>query len=181
MSMTHKACSVDCSIEIAKAAREKKDAHERRLQARRAVQEKRQHKVRLESVKPLGWHINRTRLACHAYIKARDFGKPCICCGEPMDWHGDLMQIHAGHFRTQAAAGHLRFNEDNIHCQTAQHNMYGAGNQAAMRVGMIERIGLERVEALENDNKPHNWTREELAELTEYFKLKLKDLKKGIA
>jgi selenocysteine-specific translation elongation factor len=72
----------------------------------------------------------------------------------------------------------LRFDERNIHAQRKYCNKYKAGNQAAMRLGVIERIGLSEVMALENDNEPHKWTHQELDEKEQYFKAKLKELKR---
>jgi len=51
-----------------------------------------------------------------------------------------------------------------------------AGNIAKYRPALIAKIGLERVEKLENDNTPHKWTIEEAKEKINYFKLKLKQL-----
>lgn len=170
--------NADCAV--AWAELEGKKAEKRTLAERKVAyrKERAEHQAKLEMSKPLPWHIKRTEKACHDYIKARDFGDPCICCGEPLDWYGDKLQINAGHYRTRAAAGHLRFNEDNIHAQRTDCNMNHAGRQAEMRVGMISKIGLERVEALDNDNRIKNWTREELLELTLYFRAKLKELRK---
>lgn len=94
-----------------------------------------------------------------------------------MDWYGDIGAIHAGHWKTQAAAGNHRFNEDNIHCQKLACNLHHAGRQSQMRDGMVARIGLERVEAIEYDTRTKNWTREELLEITLMYRAKLKELK----
>jgi hypothetical protein len=176
--MTHKACSPDCAVELARIEREKKERKEARLEARRAAEEKRQHKEKLEYYKKLQWHLERAQTAFNAYIKARDFGKPCGCCGRPLDWYLNK-DIDCGHFRTVAAAGHLRYNEDNASAQSVYCNRNKAGNQAEYRQNLIQRIGVERVEALENDNRPRNWTREELAEITAHYRAKLKELKDG--
>jgi hypothetical protein len=41
---------------------------------------------------------------------------------------------------------------------------------------LIEKIGLEAVEALENNNTPKSWTREELEELRKVYRAKIKAL-----
>jgi hypothetical protein len=176
MSMTHKACSPECAIEVATAARGKKETQERRLQARREAEEKRSHKEKVEYSKKLQWHLERAQTAINAYIKARDFGKSCGCCGRPLDWYLNK-DIDCGHFRTVAAAGHLRYNEDNASAQSVYCNRNKAGNQAEYRQHLIMRIGQERVEALENNNQTKNWTREELYEITMTYRAKLKELK----
>ena len=45
------------------------------------------------------------------------------------------------------------------------------------RVRLIELIGLETVEAMENDNAPHKWRREELISIREQYREKLKTMK----
>ena len=45
------------------------------------------------------------------------------------------------------------------------------------RLGLIQRIGLERVEALEADNTSTKWTAELLREIKTTYKAKLKELK----
>lgn len=177
-SSMQKAATPDCAIRLVAADNAKKQKEAEIRQKKQTTKERREHKQKVDANRSLAWHIDRTRTACHAYIKARDFGLPCICCGEPLDWFGDPQQVQAGHWRTQAAAGHLRFNPDNIHAQRAYCNGNQAGNQSKMEQGMIARIGLERVEALRNNNEIKNWTREELTELWIYFKAETKRLKK---
>jgi hypothetical protein len=60
----------------------------------------------------------------------------------------------AGHYRSsRAVLAHLRFNEDNCHAQSKKENRYNSGNAVDYRIGLIARIGLERVEALESDDR----------------------------
>jgi hypothetical protein len=58
-------------------------------------------------------------------------------------------------------------------------NRHRAGNAVEYRIRLIERIGLEEVEALESSNEPHHWTREELREIAAKFRAALRELKKG--
>jgi hypothetical protein len=46
-------------------------------------------------------------------------------------------------------------------------------------VGLIARIGVAAVEALEADNRIHKWTREELIALKEHFKAKRREMEKN--
>lgn len=48
----------------------------------------------------------------------------------------------------------------------------------AHRKGLIARIGIEAVEALENDNGTHKWTREELREIRDTYKRNTKEIEK---
>jgi hypothetical protein len=46
------------------------------------------------------------------------------------------------------------------------------------RLGLIGRIGLDQVEALEADNRIHKWQREELRAIAATYKAKRKELEK---
>ncbi len=113
------------------------------------------------------------------FIRERDFGQPCICCGEfakAGEWtNGGVYD--AGHYRTKGAADHLRYHEDNAHLQRKYCNKWRSGNQAAYRVRLIEKIGLDRVEALDNDNGTVKWTREMLVQIRKTYLGKWKALK----
>lgn len=56
-------------------------------------------------------------------------------------------------------------------------NRYGAGRAVDYRLGLIGRIGLDRVVRLETDNTPHKWTREELIGIRDKYRAKTKELK----
>jgi len=141
--------------------------------------EREQVKVRKEAIKTIPDLIKEAQIAFNAYIRLRDAGKPCICCGRPLPAPGVGGGFDAGHYRSTGSASHLRFNADNCHGQTKQCNRYGAGRAVDYRLGLIERIGLERVEALEADNKPHKWTADELRAIKQIYKSLAKELQKG--
>jgi len=128
------------------------------------------------AIKKIAELIAEAQTSFNAWIRKRDqlAGYPCISSGKPLDWSGNA--VDAGHWRSTGAASHLRFNQDNCHAQSKHDNRYLAGNAAAYRIGLIDRIGLERVEALEANNIAHKWTREELIEIKETYKKKLKEL-----
>jgi hypothetical protein len=46
------------------------------------------------------------------------------------------------------------------------------------RIGLIGRIGLEAVEALEADNRVHKWERDELIAIRDLYRRKRKELEK---
>lgn len=112
----------------------------------------------------------------NAYIRARDAGKPCICCGKPLADPGVGGGFDAGHYRSTGSADHLRFAEDNVHGQSKSCNRYGAGRAVDYRIGLIERIGIERVEAIEHNNTTFKWTRELLIEIAATYRSKRKAL-----
>jgi hypothetical protein len=91
---------------------------------------------------------------------------------------GDLGGAYdCGHYRSVGSAPHLRFMEANAHAQRKACNRWGAGRAVDYRIGLIQRIGIEAVESLEADNRIHKWTREELIEIRDTYKRKLKELK----
>lgn len=169
------ACSLACALIIAELAKAKKQRAE-------AKQIRRIDKERKEKLKIRSDYIKEAQIAFNAYIRERDRGKPCICCGNPLDaLMGGVFRggsYDAGHYRSVGSASHLRFDERNVHGQRKFCNQYGAGRAVDYRMGLIKRIGLEAVEALEADNTPRKWTISELKAIKEEYKDKLKSLLK---
>jgi len=152
----------------AQAARLEREGWKRSREAIRA--EKAETRKRKEALKRIPDYIKEAQIAFNAYIRARDGDKPCICCGLPLAKFAVGGGFDCGHYRSVGSASHLRFNEDNAHGQRKVCNRYGAGRAVDYRIGLIQRIGLERVEALENDNQPHKWTREELVAIIQKYR-----------
>lgn len=156
-----------------------KAERKRQKQARAAAKvEKAETRRRKEAIKTIPQLTREAQLAFNAYIRARDqaAGHDCISSGRPLDWSGNA--VDAGHYRSTGAAPHLRFNEDNCHSQSKHDNQFLAGNAVDYRIGLIGRIGLARVEALEADNQPRKWTREELIAIRAKYRAKAKQAKK---
>lgn len=134
-------------------------------------------KRRKEAIKTIPDLIKEAQREFNAYIRARDRDQPCICCGLPLGAGEVGGAYDAGHYRSTGSASHLRFHEDNCHAQRKQCNRYGAGRAIDYRAGLLGRIGREATEALESNNKPHKWTREELTTIRDTYKAKLKEMK----
>jgi len=172
--VVHEECAADWAI-----AERKKEARkeEKRRQAEAKVQRAIDRKKR-EQLKTIPQLTKEAQLAFNAYIRARDqaAGHDCISSGRPLDWSGNA--VDAGHYRSTGAAPHLRFNQDNCHAQSKHDNQFLAGNAIDYRIGLIGRIGLARVQALEADNQIRKWTREELIAIRTEYRAKAKQLKK---
>lgn len=142
------------------------------------AEERAKIKTRKEAAKTIPVLIAETQKVFNAYIRERDrlARHNCISSGRELDWSGNA--VDAGHYRSTGAASHLRFDERNCHAQTKQENRFLAGNAVDYRVGLIARIGLAEVEALEADNEPRKWTRDELRAIKATYTQKLKDLRK---
>lgn len=121
--------------------------------------------------------IKRVQAAFNAFIRERDKGQTCICCDRPLTAEAIGGGFDCGHYRSVGSAPHLRFVEDNAHGQTKQCNRYGAGRAVDYRIGLIKRIGLARVEALEADQEPRKYTIPELIELERHYKARVKELR----
>jgi hypothetical protein len=111
------------------------------------------------------------------WVRTRDQLQPCISCGKQPGGSGFHEGRDAGHYRSVGSASHLRFHEDNCNAQCVHCNQFKAGKAVEYRIGLIGRIGVERVEALESSNEPHKWTKEELRQIAATYRAKLKQLK----
>jgi hypothetical protein len=167
LSMNHRACSVECARVV--VAQDKAEAD--RKAAKDAADDRRKTRAQLEALKTVPQLKKEAQAAFNAWVRSRDAGLPCISCGAPPP---DLSGLHAGrdcgHYRSTGAADHLRYSPDNAAGQCVSCNQHKAGNVVMYRLGLIARIGLARVEALENDNTPVKWTREGLREIRDRYR-----------
>jgi len=140
-------------------------------------QERKETRERKQALKTRSDWMKEAQVAFNAFVRLRDqlAGHACISSGRPLDWSGNA--VDAGHFRSVGSAPHLRFHEDNCHAQSKHDNQYKSGNAVDYRIGLIARIGLERVEALEADNTPRHYTIEDLKQIKATYRAKLKALK----
>jgi len=148
-----------------------KQANTKRIKLTNKVNriQKEAYKIEKERIKTRSDWIKEVQVLCNQFIRLRDNGKPCISCNRPTK-AGD----HAGHWKPTSSSPELRFSEENIHLQCVQCNLHLHGNVAHYRAGLIQRIGLDRVEWLEGKHPPAKWTIIELKALKTEFKLKLK-------
>jgi glutaredoxin len=164
------------------AKREREEAKKARMAAK---VERATTRARKQALKRIPDLIAEAQMVFNKFIRTRDAEKPCICCGVPLGFQSEGAyrggEYDCGHYRSTGSASHLRFHEDNAHAQRKACNRWGAGRAVDYRIGLVARIGLARVEALESDNTPHKWTREELIAIKAKYVQKLKDLKKETA
>lgn len=149
-----------------------------RVRREAAKQERAHFKARKEKAKRIPDLIAEAQKECNAYIRLRDAGKPCFCCGKPFEADKPGGSMDAGHFRSRGAAPHLRFDERNIFGQRKNCNRPGGTTYAAMRAGAIARNGLACVEALEADNRVHKWQADELRSIRDHYRAKRRALLK---
>ena len=134
---------------------------------------KKETKERREKLLNHSDYIQLLQKVFNTYIRKRDEGNGCITCGT----HAKVVYA-AGHFHPTTYS-YLRFNEDNVHLQCNEHcNRQKRGNLSEYRPALINKIGIERVEKLDNDrHKKLDLSISEIKELIEYYKQKIKDLK----
>lgn len=161
-------CSPACALSLAKSKRAKEQKREQALQ-------RKEDKAKREKMKSKGEWVAEAQAAFNAYIRLRDAGKPCICCGRPTA--DSPNSVDAGHYRSRGSAPHLRFDERNCHAQLKQCNRYRF-DVAGYRAGLIGRIGLEAVLALEADQTPRKYSIDDLRAIRDAYRQKVKELRK---
>ncbi len=167
MNSFHVACSVPCSIEIVrdKADKDKKES------------EKAENKVHAERKRKFYDNDLKTRkkaakIACHSYIRERDRGLPCICCGRPLG-----AKFDAGHWKESSNYPSIRYDEDNINAQSVHCNQYKGGDSGDYEKNLRLKIGNEKVDALiAKKNIIIKRTAQDYRDIEEYYKEKLKEL-----
>lgn len=175
-------CNDEHALVLALAAIEAKKRAKNKERRVAASAERREDGERRENLKSYPQLVKEAQREFNAFVRLRDARLPCICCGKRFeDKSLTAGNVHAGHYRSTGSAPHLRFNEDNVHLQNAQCNLYGAGRAVDYRIGLIARIGLERVEALEANNQARKWTHDELREIRDTYRRRVREMKKEAA
>jgi Bacteriophage Lambda NinG protein len=165
---TQTVCGAACAIAIGRAVTAKNLAKEK-------VEDAKATRAKLDDMKTKPQLLKLAQAAFNKFIRTRDAGKPCICCGKPLT--NESNSFDAGHYRSVGSAPHMRFVEDNVHGQLKHCNNYLAGNHVRYRQGLIERIGLDRVEQLEADQTLRKYTHEGLRAMAIQYRSMTKQLK----
>lgn len=156
-----KVCGPACAMNHAREQQAKKAEREAR-----AVRKENRQKLDAMRTKPQLTRL--AQVAFNAFIRARDAGKPCISCGNPLS--SEPNTYDCGHYRSVGSAVHMRFVEDNAHGQCKYCNRHLAGNHVEYRKGLIARIGLRAVELIEADTTTRKYTREGLIEIAKHYR-----------
>lgn len=118
-------------------------------------------------------YLNIAQKVFNTYIRLRDKDKPCVSCG------AIKYTSSCGHYYSSGKHKNVTFNELNCHAQCWFYcNSSLSGNLIEYRKGLIERIGLEKLEYLDSIAKiEKKYEIEELKEITKEYKEKIKKLK----
>lgn len=174
ISSMSKACSVPCALALVAKANARKEAKEKREETKAT----RAAKVKLKTRRQ--W-IAEAQAAVNKVVRLRDAlaGHGCISCGaRPNARFGGAMD--AGHFRSVGSAPHLRYFLPQIWAQCKRCNRDLGGSVTNYRRGLIERIGLKRVEQIEAMQGTAKWSIEYLQRLKKVMNKKARRLERLI-
>jgi hypothetical protein len=156
--MGQKVCSPLCASQLPRVEKAKKQKAENR-----------KRKTQFLQAQVSEWHKTTNTWSSaywfHRWIRlVRDKDDPCISCDK-----SDVIQWHAGHYKP-AGQGSTRYHEDNVHKQCSQCNSHNSGRIGEYRIRLVAKIGLDRVEGLENNHEIKRWTIEELTAIRDHYK-----------
>lgn len=154
-SMSHIFCSPKCAIKDAKNT----------LKVKKAKNAKVSSVVRDKS-----YYVKKLQQEFNKFIRIRDMNDPCISCGK------HRAAYHAGHYLSIGGHSELRFEELNVHKQCVACNMHLSGNLLNYRKGLINKIGLSKVEWLESSHDINKYTIDDLIELIADYRNKYKSI-----
>ena len=128
-------------------------------------------------MKTKGVLMREAQTAFNAYVRWRDrqlYGK-CISCNSHLSFEHFGGKCDAGHYLSRgSSAGHkLRFHLWNTHAQCVKCNRFKNGAVGDYRVGLIWRIGHDKVEHLERGEHDVEYTAEYLRRIKKIFTKKL--------
>ena len=169
ISSMSRACSVECAIALTNAAKAKQAAKVKR-------EEKRSIREALEKTKTRGAHLKELQAAFNEWIRLRDAGLPCIACGRQHQG-----QWHASHYMSVGSSPALRFEPLNVHRGCQPCNVHLSGNLVNFRIGLIKKIGLEKVEWLEGPHEPKKYTLTEILEMKAFYRAEVRRMKREAA
>lgn len=170
-------CSMNHAISFAQKtqdkARERQKAKNRQSQAKKEKALKVDLRKRKEKLKSTSDWNKEAQASINKYVRIRDAKKPCVSCGCELSVnYGGTTDC--GHYRSRGSASHLRFNLNNMAGQCSRCNRYLSGNIVEYRKELINRIGLDRVELLENNNEHRKFTIDYLKRIKSIFNKKFR-------
>ena len=124
-----------------------------------------------EDLKTLQDWLKEAQTIFNKYIRLRDMGLVCISCEKPP------LKKNCGHFYSQGGHSNVRFDEDNCHLQCEHCNTYLSGNLLNYQIGIQKKIGAQKLlELQERAQVTKKWTIDELKEIIQTYKTKVRQL-----
>lgn len=158
-------CSFNCAIKYAK----NNDVKQKEIN-----KQKKQWKQKDKSILR-----EKAQFWFNKFIRLRDKDLPCISCGYDWKENGNMRQAHASHYMAVGKSNRLRFNEYNVHKSCSICNSHLSGNLQEYRPRLINKIGLKKVEELEEiakESKPCKYTVEDYKKIILIYKEKCKEI-----
>ncbi|MDY0650411.1 recombination protein NinG, partial [Pasteurella multocida] len=159
-------CSPECGVKL---ARQRLEKEKEKAAKKREKEEKKRIEETKERMKTTTTLLSETQSAVNKYIRLRDRNKSCISCGKSLVAEQLGGGFDAGHYRSRGSAPHLRFYTLNIHGQCKKCNHHLGGNYHQFRIGLIERLGIEKVEQIEADQRPRHYSKDDLRRIKKIF------------
>tara|TARA_R100000664_G_C2750700_1_gene138024 strand:- start:1132 stop:1659 length:528 start_codon:yes stop_codon:yes gene_type:complete len=148
------------------------DAYFEHLKKEQQKKWRKEKKIRKEKLKTIQDLMKEAQKIFNSYIRLRDSKLNCVSCDKPTK-----KKSNASHYIASGKSKFLTFNEDNVHKSCEFCNTYKHGNLIEYRIRLIKKIGIERVEYLEeNRHKIKKYTRAELYEIIDKYKKKIKSI-----
>lgn len=147
---TQVVCSIKCSVKVAKKViREEKKANR-------------------DMVVKYSVLMSEAKKQFQKWIRKRDENKPCVSCGKlyAEQWDG------SHYYKAEVFKGVI-FDEDNVHKSCSYCNKWLDGNLNPYRIELFKRIGIDRVNNLDNKantTRQKKWSRDELIEIREKYR-----------
>lgn len=159
----------NCKVAYATNVANKAIEREKKKQKKQWAEEK---KVFKQKTKTQSDYLKDLQKLFNKYIRLRDKGRPCISC------NATHYTVSCGHYFPSGKYKSVTFDEDNCHAQCWYNcNSKLSGNLIEYRVGLLKKIGLERLQKLEEKARQHKqWTIPELKELIQLYKIKIEQL-----
>ncbi len=154
-------CGWSCAIALGKS----------NIQKQNAKLWQKEKKIRKEKLKTQSNWLQDLQKVFNEFIRLSQKGNTCISCPNPSP-------TDAGHYRSVGAHPELRFEEKNVNLQCRKCNGYWGGNLIEYRKGLVKKYGVEVVEWLEGPHDPVKLSIPEIKEKIEYYRNKVKDMKK---
>jgi hypothetical protein len=141
------------------------------VKASQERQERKENKEAKQRIKTRSEWLKEAQAVWNRYVRARDAGLPCASCGaRPAQKMGGTMDC--SHYRSVGSAAHLRFHLHNAAAACVRCNRELSGNIVELRKGLISRIGIAKVEAIEANNQIRKFDINYLKRLKKVFKKK---------
>jgi hypothetical protein len=146
-SSTQQTCSPLCErlYKVEKRVKREEAQERKAVIAKAAGTQTEKEQVILQDRDKLEKELTRTS---HRLVKLRDWGLPCISCGEV-----HKPDFQAGHYHSRGA--HIQIGHDmlNINGQCYDCNIHKGGNKQGYRQGIKARYGSEVLQKLVNLSK----------------------------